>query len=348
MATIKVKWTVHELANVLTQFDTQKVYRSTTGESGPYSEITGPTTRVDLVVDQSSYYYDDLSGDTSYWYRIAYFNSTTSHESEQSDPIQGTGGGNYLTVNDVRDAGWTETVVSDARALEVIQQIEAFIEKVTGRWFYPKYLVLRLDGTGTHILPVRTPIIEVEQIRVLSTWSEIGTIYGDVSLDNVRVSNRHLTQGLMTPDDREAPALIFEVYEHAIAPYTTRVTNWHSGEHNVEITGWFGYTDPDPNSIGETETGSQIPLSRGLTPSNIKRVCELLFARWYPLPSDRDDMEDATRRRDVKRWKTRDQEIEFIPYNATSAAGLPSDITGDPEIDSLLGMFVGQDEVAFV
>jgi len=89
MATIKVRWSVDELVNVMSQFDTQKIYRSTTGETGAYSEITGIGTRVDFVADQEDYYYDDLSGDSAYFYKVSYYNTSTTNESTVSDPISG-------------------------------------------------------------------------------------------------------------------------------------------------------------------------------------------------------------------------------------------------------------------
>lgn len=85
MSTVKIRWSVDELDNVMSQFDTQKVYRSTTGATGVYSEITTPSTRVDFVAGVSSYYYNDLDGDDDYYYKISYFNTTTSNESTTSD-----------------------------------------------------------------------------------------------------------------------------------------------------------------------------------------------------------------------------------------------------------------------
>ena len=78
MATvIKIRWEVEELVNVMTLYDQQKVYRSTTGETGIYSEITGPGTRVALVAGQVAYFFYDTSGDVTYWYKTRYFNSST-------------------------------------------------------------------------------------------------------------------------------------------------------------------------------------------------------------------------------------------------------------------------------
>lgn len=89
MATIKIRWNVSELANVLTQFDTQKVYRSSL-ISGPFTEITNPSTRVALVAGQTAYYYDDLTGTITDYYVITYYNSSTGHESNYSSVIRGS------------------------------------------------------------------------------------------------------------------------------------------------------------------------------------------------------------------------------------------------------------------
>jgi len=89
MATVKERWNINELVNVMSQFDTQKVYRSTTGEDGVYSEVTSPSTRIDFVASIASYYYDDLTGDDAYFYKVTYYNTATTNESTTSAPISG-------------------------------------------------------------------------------------------------------------------------------------------------------------------------------------------------------------------------------------------------------------------
>jgi hypothetical protein len=98
MASIKLKFVVEHISNVMLNYDQIKVYRSTT-QTGTYSEITGPTTRVDLVADQVLYEYIDTAGDPTYWYKFAYYNSSTTAEGSLSDPIQGEdSGGLYCTI----------------------------------------------------------------------------------------------------------------------------------------------------------------------------------------------------------------------------------------------------------
>jgi hypothetical protein len=103
MAVIKVRFSIEELANVMSQFDEVQVHRSTTGIGGAYSEITGPGTRVTLVAGQNDYYYDDTSGDESYYYKTRYYNSSTLAVSTFSDPIKGDTilGGDFLTLDDL-------------------------------------------------------------------------------------------------------------------------------------------------------------------------------------------------------------------------------------------------------
>ncbi|MCP4674358.1 MAG: hypothetical protein GY854_02335 [Deltaproteobacteria bacterium] len=99
--TIKVRWSVYELSNVMTLYDTQKVYRSTEDESGPWLEITGPSTRVDLVAGQYDYFYDDTGGDKEYYYATSFYNTSTGAESGRSEPMRAALGTDYLELSDL-------------------------------------------------------------------------------------------------------------------------------------------------------------------------------------------------------------------------------------------------------
>lgn len=79
---------VNDISTVLDYFDQIKVYRSDS-EGGVYSEITSPTTRIDIVPEHEQYYYADTDGDSTKWYKTSYFNSDTLDESDQSSALQG-------------------------------------------------------------------------------------------------------------------------------------------------------------------------------------------------------------------------------------------------------------------
>jgi hypothetical protein len=89
MATIKINIVVADLVNVREQFDRLKVYRSTTGLTGAYTELTDGSTRIPLEESRTIYDFEDTSGASTYFYRISYFNSVSTLESSLSDPQQG-------------------------------------------------------------------------------------------------------------------------------------------------------------------------------------------------------------------------------------------------------------------
>jgi hypothetical protein len=332
MTVIKVKWTVEELDNVLTLYDVQKVYRATS-ETGTYSEITTAGTRVSLVADQPQYYYDDTAGDVTSWYKISYYNSTTTDESLQSTAIPATGGGRYVTVQNMRDEGVTVAQASDAKLLRLIGLAESYFENATGRWFYPRNVNIRMDGPGSRVMGLEPEIIQIDTLEML--WEPYGVypLINVVDLDGVVIYNRHLTQGLLTPDDREDPKLALEQY--AVAELGT----WPRGKQNISITGWFGYTElskDDP--IGETAAGSQVPLSKGRTPPLVVDAVMRLVVRYLPEISDTEAANELAMAHRLQRVKTRDQEIRYSAGGGSRGGGW---FTGDRFIDDTIGRYMG-------
>ena len=105
MSVILLKINVPNLADVLANFDRLKIHRSTTGEIGPYIELTTPSTRPLLAANRPVYEYQDLTGSDAYWYRSSYYNATTGLESSLSDPQQGEGADAFqvITVEELKD-----------------------------------------------------------------------------------------------------------------------------------------------------------------------------------------------------------------------------------------------------
>lgn len=332
MAVIKISWTVDDLASVLALFDVQKVYRSAT-EGGVYSEVTTPATRVPLAVGVTDYDFDDTAGDPSYWYRVAYFNTTELTESSMSDPVRGTGAGRYVTVAEMRAGGLPEADYSDADVLAAILRAEAAVEHFTGRWFYPRELTLRVDGSDSRILRLGPPIIQIDAISFLSIPGDGGELLASgVDVGAVRVYNRHLTQGLTTPDDRDAPRLVFESSFGGLGRYA--LPKWYKGRQNVQLEGVFGYTVlgfDDP--VGYDDGVLQTPLSQGRAPLDLVQAIRRLAVREVIPVADTDALDDYVRRFGVTRMKTRDQEIQWA---ATAAHRSASGFTGDPVIDDVL------------
>lgn len=79
---------VDKITQVLLQYNQIKVYRADTFD-GIYAEITDDNTRLTIYPENTQYFYDDMTGLTSHWYKTSYYNSYTYDESALSDPIQG-------------------------------------------------------------------------------------------------------------------------------------------------------------------------------------------------------------------------------------------------------------------
>lgn len=342
MAAIKLKIVVDHLDNVLLQFDQIKVYRSTTGRDGVYSEITGPGTRVDLVAGTTLYEHIDATGDPSYWYKFSFYNSTTTAEGTLSDPLQGTGRvGVYATIQDIRDEGVPDTVYSDTRVNHAIELASRYIERVTGRWFEARTRTFRVKARNTGVCFLEHPIVSVSAINIVSGRGA-DMDRDEVDLEDVLVFNRHLTQGLMEPDDRDAPRLEFENLRGLEYPGRTGLgrtdAEFPHGSQVVEVTGRFGYTELSiGDEPGETSDGSQVPNSEGVTPQLIEHVCRLLVMRELAPMGNAATRSDWRDRHRLEQEKTDDQMYKLSPL---AALGNTGNITGDPEIDGILTSYM--------
>lgn len=107
------------------EWDQIKFYRATS-ISGTYSSIA--TVDIDVDNEEGVTTYDDSGWDSSYYYKIAYYNSVTTNESELSDPIAATGY-EELTAGDVierhvrrvRDHGYA--VLSEQEYLDIMDEV---------------------------------------------------------------------------------------------------------------------------------------------------------------------------------------------------------------------------------
>jgi len=237
----------------------------------------------------------------------------------------------YCTIQDLRDEGVPDAGTgskTDAQLSTIIERNSRMIERFTGRWFYPKPLAMRLDGTGRRGLLLDPPIISISQIRLVSTDYFTPPSGEVVELANVRIYNRHL-QGLLSPDDRESPKIELVEFDHRVESLpplldTFDLERWPEGTQNVEATGVFGYTEPDGSPTGKT-------------PDLISRACVLMCLRDLETGTS-DDRWDARNAFRVTKLKTRDQSIEWAAPGTLGGRGVGV-LTGDPEIDTILASY---------
>jgi hypothetical protein len=215
----------------------------------------------------------------------------------------------YATIQDVRDAGIPASgfgALSDSQVQSLIDRASAQIDMFTGRFFSPRNMVIRIDGTGSHGLLFGDPIISISAIDYVDDEGETELT---IELSDAVIYNRHIS-GLTNPDDRESPKL------------ELRGSKWPAGRQNIQVTGVFGFTEYDGSPTGRT-------------PIMIRQACVLLAIRLSASLSDSFESRNAWR---LRRLKTRDQEIEWAePGSTPRGYGY---FTGDPEIDSIIATFV--------
>jgi hypothetical protein len=176
------------------------------------------------------------------------------------------------------------------------------------------------------------PVIMVDSIALDTDPDQLGDL--TVEPSNYRVFSRHLSQGLLNPDDRENPKIEFvharDLYGIAspvrfrpAASFSLLSGAFPSGVQNTEIVGSFGYTEP---------VAGGPPW--GVTPLLIQHAAKLLAFREVRTLSNVDCRQDSRERWRIVEEKTRDQS-----YKLAQPRQFGSQITGDAEIDSLLTMF---------
>jgi hypothetical protein len=246
-------------------------------------------------------------------------------------------GSHYCSVSDLRDQGYTSSMLSDIRALKTINTASAYIDRVTGRQFDAKYKTLLLNGSLAPDLLLEEPIVGIDNVRIhISPYEPNGFLMPN---DIYVVYNRHLSQNLKSPDDRDNPKLallsdrsgVFGYYgrsEVYSAPYHVGQI-WNAGVQNVKLTGIFGYTEYDGSPWGRT-------------PLQLVHCCKLLCVREMPQLADFDEREARKERWRLRSERSEDQsyQLETLKHQGT--------FTGDAEIDYLLAQYTRPMQIAAV
>ena len=242
----------------------------------------------------------------------------------------------YTTVARLREEGVPVEKYSDSFLEAKIVKASALIEMITERWFYPRDMVIKVDGQGSRMLNLDTPIISINSIKV-ENLSAAGSNPFTFDISNYRVYNRHVTQGLTNPDDRSAPRIefvsgyYFNTLNSSRRSFEENTQRFTEGAQNIVIDGTFGYTDYSPTN------------PEGVTPILIEEACVILVIedlgkRFGVEAGDRFDIANAGR---VRRIRTKEQELEY--FSAIDGAGnnaFAGNVHTNPEVDKILRRYM--------
>jgi hypothetical protein len=228
-------------------------------------------------------------------------------------------------VSDLREEGFDASLVSDVRAQRILFRASRLLERFTGRGFDPTFKAIWPDGVSGRMILLDEPIVGIEKVEIIG--GDFEPVSSLIDLSDLIIYNRHLSQNLQHPDDRDNPKISLEtsVFGRDLAAEGAhrRALRWPDGVQNIEVTGVWGYRD-----FG----GPQ-----GVFSEIARRATLMLAVREIPKLSDEDAVDDAKLRHRVKQYKTRVQSITYFGPGETGAIG---GITGDPELDSLIVMLM--------
>lgn len=234
----------------------------------------------------------------------------------------------YVTVEDVRAEGVSETTYDDDRVEAMIALAERAFERATENWFYRKLMVVKLDGNDQEILHLPFPICQGED-QVSSVTVNIGGSDPWTMTED--------TDFVVYNDDgdRWNPKLAMTSYEDwasLIPDYTYVPGKWPLGRRNVVVTGYFGFVDyelvnPTPPAID--------PVPTWTCPPEVKRAVLRLVVRDLALLTDVDGQSN----RQAHRITTETTVGRSVTMGSLTDSLFSGGFTGDPDIDGAVAMF---------
>lgn len=251
--------------------------------------------------------------------------------------------GVYATVEQLRAEG-VGADETEQRLELILSRAQLLIENWTKRWFYPKSTMFLLDGTGSDQLQIGHPIIYIEELRVLNPDTTYLTRSDEfIDMRSIRVYNRHLTMGLLDPDDRDNPRI---QYQSSWSGARRSIEIWPSGffpvgVQNVLVKGMFGYTEYGDGT--DLAPDGITPVGR--TPPAIGLATLLLAVRDILPLGDLESRNELGQMSRLQSLRTRDQSISW-GYQQSTLNSLgdsnyaASGIAGNSMIKSLLQPYV--------
>ncbi len=204
---------------------------------------------------------------------------------------------------------------------EVLLDAAEQIEMWTDRFFEPRHLDGRFNGTSAGSLPLMDPIIGIDNVAFV-TGDPFETIL-KIDLSSLTIFNRHLRGLDSSPDDRDNPRV--EFLTEVFADSAMLQGSFEPGRLNIQVQGVFGYTDFDGTPIGRL-------------PRQIQRLAGMMAIRLLKDPFGEDPFISASGT--IKEAKTRDQSVRFFSGTEGGSGGGSGAWTGDKAMDDIIAKFI--------
>ena len=172
------------------RYDQIKFYRSTTTVDGTYSSLVTAALDVDNQTLKTSY--DDTTGLTTYFYKVSFFNSVASAESDLSDPIPGEGYGRkqigtlvnefLIEIGDVQQDYITVP--------QIISLLNEANEDIIGQSrrpyrFLRKSVTVNLSSTPIDLDTVAPDLIKFDRMKFTKTDLAGNTVQGNIDMISI-------------------------------------------------------------------------------------------------------------------------------------------------------------------
>lgn len=280
---------------------------------GRYVILTGATSTWSIGTHRATVQYKMTVTGPTYW-QVIEFELLDNAEWPTGQPYVG-----YISTRIALGDAFVASTITRQQLHRYIDEVSHAVEVWTGRWFEPRYRIIKKRGQALPVLRLDIPIIAIEDIYAIwqTTTGQDSYKYEQYLF---KVYNRHL-DAQVEEDDRRDPNLELTDVDGTVVEVSGFA--WPYGNQNIEVRGVFGYTDPefDPNS-GSTVIGK--------TPADIARAVGALVSRRISDPAMSSLLTSSPG--GVTSMKTRDQSISF--GGASSSEG--SSLSGDSLIDQIL------------
>ncbi len=163
----------------------------------------------------------------------------------------------YLTVQDIRDAGIVASVASDSAVVAAIGLWQNFLEQACQQWFESRPITMKLDGNDSGMLFLSVPIVSIEHLKLNRSADAL-----DIGLYEIYNSRNY-------PDDRRNPRIKLvgpgEYRDIFVSPLGGGRLKFAKGRRNQEVKGEFGFVEDGISARGAIQFVTKAELVDGET-----------------------------------------------------------------------------------